>query len=89
LTGDKLSDALREHIRAEMLTGKVVGSSGAMWPDDERRRITWETDPKYAGMGFRLPDGTVIQHRVQLTKDGKTMSFPAGDADAARADGWK
>jgi hypothetical protein len=94
LPPDKMSDALRAHIRAEMLTGKVVGSSSRFIPDDSARRIDWETNSKYEGKDFKLPDGTIIgsgSQRVRLTSpDGKQSgTFSAEDAMAARADGWK
>lgn len=91
LPKDKMTDALREHIKAEMLNGRVLGTGKFFNPG--ARRIEWETKPDFVGKDFKLKDGTVVpasqQPRVQLSKGGKVMDFPAGDAAAARADGWK
>jgi hypothetical protein len=59
LPPDKMTDALREHIRTEMLGGKVLGS-GTIW-DDMTRRIEWETNPKYQGKDFQLRNGTILR----------------------------
>jgi hypothetical protein len=89
---DELSDALRAKLREELLAGSVIG--GGSWFGDANgiRQIDWETNPKYRGKDFKTKSGVVIRaedQRVTLTKDGQTMSFPAGSAAAARADGWK
>jgi hypothetical protein len=91
LPPDKMSDALRAHVKAEMLSGTVLGS-GKLF-DDTARRIEWETKAGYAGKDFKLSkDGTIIrstEQRIQLSKDGVSGTFAATDVAAALADGWK
>jgi hypothetical protein len=90
LPPDKMTDALRAHIRGEMLKGTVV-DSGTFW-DTGARRIEWETKSEFAGKSFKLPDNTVLgpeKQRIRLSKDGKTGTFAAADVAGARADGWK
>jgi hypothetical protein len=88
LPPDKLTDALRSHLHDELLSGKVPGTGRVF--DDTVRRIEFETNPKYTGKTFQPKDGSAaVQQRIELSKGGKTMSFPAADAAAARADGWK
>jgi hypothetical protein len=90
LPPDKMTDALRAHLRSEMLAGKVVGT-GWLW-DTGARRIEWETKPDFAGKDFKLNDGTILRsdkQRIRLSKDGKSGTFAAADVADARANGWK
>jgi hypothetical protein len=90
LPPDKMTDALRLHIKGEMLSGKVLGT-GTFW-DDSARRIEWESNAKFAGKDFKLDDGTIVSsktQRIRMSKNGQTGTFAADDVAGARADGWK
>lgn len=87
-----MTDALRKHLRTEMFKGAIVGG-GIFGSDRDARRIEWETNPAYRGKDFKLPDGSVLKagkgQMVRLSRGGTTLDFPAENAEAAKADGWR
>jgi hypothetical protein len=94
LQGDKMTDALRAHLKGEMLGGTVAGTGvrGSTFFEDHVRRIQWETNPKYVGKEFKADDGSISkpsEQRVFLSKGKQSGYFSAADAAAARNDGWK
>jgi hypothetical protein len=91
LPPDKMTDALRAHLRTEMLSGTVVGSRD-WWFDKSAKRIEWETKPEFAGKSFKSSNGAVLgpeKQRIRLSKDGKSGTFAAEDVAGALSDGWR
>lgn len=91
LPPDEMSTQLRAHLKGEMTSGVVVGSSKYL-PDETATRIKWETDPRYAGKAFQTKTGGLLDpsvQRIHLTKGNQSGTFSGVDAAAAIADGWK